>query len=56
VRIFRFDDRVEGQVVITGPGDRDVICAGTRKVLAGTTLGELVQWMVKDASLDRCDR
>jgi hypothetical protein len=28
----------------------------TRKVLAGVTCDELVQWMVQDASLDRHDR
>jgi hypothetical protein len=26
------------------------------KPFAGTTFDELVQWMVQDASLDRCDR
>jgi hypothetical protein len=26
------------------------------KLLAGTTIDELVQWMVQDASPDRCDR
>ena len=36
--------------------DRDVICARTRKAFAGITFDELVQWMVQDASLDRCDR
>jgi hypothetical protein len=53
VRVFRFDDRIKGRVIITRPGDRDVIRAGTRKAFVGTTLDELVQWMVEDASLDR---
>jgi hypothetical protein len=58
---FRFDDRIEGMAssaLRSNPTrhHQDVISARTRNAFAGTTFDEPVQWMVQDASPDRCDR
>jgi D-alanine-D-alanine ligase len=44
---FRFDHRIDITETSPVPGPA---------AFAGITFDELVQWMVQDASLDRCDR
>ena len=59
---FRFDDRIEGRGGLicleadTQPGMTETSFVPELAKCAGITFDELVQWMVKDASLDRCDR
>jgi hypothetical protein len=63
LRISAFRDRIEGtgglfclEVLFTpARHGRDVICAELA-IFAGTTLDELVEWMVEDVSLGRRDR
>lgn len=56
---FRFDDRVEGVgglvclEVNTQPGMTETSLVPELAAHAGYTFGELVRWMVEDASLDR---
>jgi len=56
---FRFDDRVEGigglvcLEVNTQPGMTETSLVPELAAHAGYTFGELVRWMVEDASLDR---
>jgi D-alanine-D-alanine ligase len=59
---FRFDDRIEEKMasqseVHPEPGITETShVPNPARLCAGTTFDELVQWMVQDASLDRCDR
>ena len=59
---FRYDDRVDGTGGLicleadTQPGMTETSFVPELAKCAGITFDELVQWMVKDASLDRCDR
>src|SRR5207302_6788858 len=57
---FRYDDRVEGTgglvclEVNTQPGMTETSLVPELAAHAGITFDELVQWMIEDASLNRC--
>jgi D-alanine-D-alanine ligase len=59
---FRRDERIEGTdglfclEVITRPGITETSIVPKLASVCGHNFDELVQWMVQDASLDRCDR
>ena len=56
---FRYDDRVEGTAglfcleVNTQPGMTETSLVPELAAHAGISFGELVQWMIEDASLNR---
>jgi D-alanine-D-alanine ligase len=59
---FRFDERIAGTggllclEVSIQPGMTRTSLVPELAAFAGITFDELVQWMVEDASPDRCDR
>ena len=59
---FRRDARIEGTgglfwlEVNTRPGTTETSIVSELASVCGHNFDELVQWMVQDASLDRCDR